>query len=204
MQSGIDILYICRREVRVSRSLRRLPVSGYTTRNRTKRTMKKFYYVFLLFSIFGCSQTSKEKLFVGYEPIMWNKDINGKETNEDFENPNKKWFHKNLLKINKDSVYLDRVPISKIGKKTLHSASDGGFYYYSGIVKTENGQKVIELTEISCDYCPELVSENSREVIQKRKLFGKITNNVIEINNVKFSDIEYTERKLTSEYLNGK
>ena len=166
--------------------------------------MKKFYYIFLLFSIFGCSQTSKEKLFVGYEPIMWNKDKNGKETNEDFENPNQKWFHKNLLKVKQDSVYLDRVPISKIGKKTLYSSSDGGFYYYRGIVKTENGQKLIELTEISCDYCPELVSENPKEVIQKRKLFGKITKNGIEINNVKFFDIEYSNRKLTSEYLNEK
>ena len=161
--------------------------------------MKIYYLVLLLISTLSFSQKTKEKAFVGYEPIMWNKDKDGNETNTDSENPKQKWFHKNILIIKNDSVFLDRIPVSKIGKKILYSSSDGGFYYYRGIVKTENGQKIIELTEISCDYCPELVSENPKEVIQKRKLFGKITEEGIEINNVKINEIEYSQFLLRSE-----
>ena len=163
------------------------------------RNMKIYCFIFLTVSTLSFSQTKKEKNYVGYEPIMWNKDKDGNETNTDFENPKQKWFHKNILIIKNDSVFLDRIPVSKIGKKILYSSSDGGFYYYRGIVKTENGQKIIELTEISCDYCPELVSENPKEVIQKRKLFGKITEEGIEINNVKINEIEYSQFLLRSE-----
>ena len=130
---------------------------------------------------------------------MWNKDKDGNETNYDFENPKQKWYHKNILKIKNDSVFLDRIPISKIGKKTLYSSSDGGFYYYKGIVIKENNQTKIELTEVGCDYCPTLVSKNENEKSPKRKLYGKITSEGIEINNVKINETEYSEFLLRSE-----
>ena len=98
--------------------------------------MKIYYLVLLLISTLSFSQKTKEKAFVGYEPIMWNKDKDGNETNTDFENPKQKWYHKNILKIKNDSVYLDRIPVSKIGKQVLYSSSDGGFYYSSIIIKS--------------------------------------------------------------------
>jgi hypothetical protein len=163
--------------------------------------MKILYFIFLIISTFSFSQTTKEKTFVGYEPIMWNKDKNGNKTNTDFENPKQKWYHKNILKIKNDSVFLDRIPISKIGKKTFHSSSDGGFYYYKGIIIKENDQTKIELTEIGCDYCPVQESRNETEKIPKRKLYGKITEEGIEINNVKINEIEFSEFSLRSEIL---
>ncbi|WP_445725608.1 hypothetical protein [Flavobacterium sp.] len=174
-------------------------VIGYTSKNRKKENMKIYYLVFLLISTISFSQTKKEKTFVGYEPIMWNKDKEGNETNADFENPKQKWYHKNILKIKNDSVFLDRVPVSKIRKKTLYSSSDGGFYYYKGIIIKEHNQTKIELTEIGCEYCPTVVSKNKNEIIPKRKLYGKITEEGIEINNVKINEIEYSEFILRSE-----
>lgn len=164
--------------------------------------MKIYYLAFLLVSTLSFSQT-KEKIFVGYEPIMWNTDKNGNKTNVDFENPKQKWYHKNKLKIKNDSVFLDRVPVSKIGNKTLHSASDGAFYYYKGVLIKENNQTKIELTEIDCDYCAVRIPKNKNEIIPKRKLYGKITEEGIEVNNVKMNEIEYSEFLLRSETLKG-
>ena len=63
----------------------------------------------------------------------------------------------------------------------------------------ENNQTKIELTEIGCDYCPVQVTENKNEIIPKRKLYGKITEEGIEVNNVKITEIEYSEFLLRSE-----
>ncbi len=161
--------------------------------------MKVYYFIFLIVSTLSFSQAKKEKTYVGYEPIMWNTDKYGNRTNTDFENPKQKWYHKNILKIKNDSVFLDRNPVTKIGKKTLYSASDGGFYYYKGIIIKENNQTKIELTELYCDYCPVQVSENKNEIIPKRKLYGTITDEGIEVNDVKINEIEYSELLLRSE-----
>ena len=163
------------------------------------KNMKIYCFIFLTVSTLSFSQTTKQKTYVGYEPIMWNKDKDGNETNTDSENPKQKWFHKNILLIKNDSVFLDRIPVSKIGKKTLYSSSDGGFYYYKGIIIKDNNQTKIELTEIGCDYCPVEISKNKNEIIPKRKLYGKITKEGLEINNVKLSEIEYSEFLLRSE-----
>ena len=174
-------------------------VIGYTTKNRKMKNMKIYCFIFLTVSTLSFSQTTKQKTYVGYEPIMWNKDKDGNETNTDSENPKQKWFHKNILLIKNDSVFLDRIPVSKIGKKTLYSSSDGGFYYYKGIIIKDHNQTKIELTEIGCDYCPVEVSINKNEIIPKRKLYGKITEEGIDINNVKLTEIEYSEFLLRSE-----
>ena len=174
-------------------------VIGYTTKKRKMKNMKVYCFIFLTLSTLSFSQTTKQKTYVGYEPIMWNKDKEGNETNAVFENPKQKWYHKNILKIKNDSVFLDRIPVSKIGKKTLYSSSDGGFYYYKGIIIKDHNQTKIELTEIGCDYCPVEVSINKNEIIPKRKLYGKITEEGIDINNVKLTEIEYSEFLLRSE-----
>jgi hypothetical protein len=160
--------------------------------------MKFYFYIFFVISTFSCSKPTKETIYVGYEPIMIFKDKSGNKTNLDTENQNKKWFYKNLLKIKNDSIFLDRIPITKIGNQTQHSSSDGGFFYYKGIkIKTR-----IELIEISCDYCHELISKNGKKI--KRKLNGKITEKGIEINNVKFKEIKTSNYVIRSENLNVK
>ncbi len=163
--------------------------------------MKFNLYIFLFFLTFSCSKTNKEIIYVGFEPIMIFEDQNGKKTNIDNENPEKKWFYKNTLKIKNDSIYLDRITINVIGNDTLHSSSDGGFYYYKGIRIEINNQTRIELTEISCDYCPETISKSGKKI--NRKLNGKITENGIEINDIKFKETKTSNYILRSEKLNG-
>ncbi len=161
--------------------------------------MKFNLYIFLFFLTFSCSKTNEEIIYVGFEPIMIFEDQIGNKTNIEKGNPEKKWFYKNTLKIKNDSVYLDRITINVIGNDTLHSASDGGFYYYKGI--KINNQSRIELTEISCDYCPETISKSGKKII--RKLNGKITKNGIEINNIKFKETKTSNYILRSEELTG-
>jgi len=77
----------------------------------------------------------------------------------DPSNPKKVWYHLTYLKIKGDSAFLDQSPISIYKKDTTFSASDGGFYYYKGIlIKTDTTLK-IRLKEIFCDYCGEKVKK---------------------------------------------
>ncbi|NMH27853.1 hypothetical protein [Flavobacterium silvaticum] len=156
--------------------------------------MKSYCFIFLVVSISGFSQLSKEKIHVGYEPISLNPD-------KDSGHPKQKWFHKYMLKIKKDSVFVDKIPVSVIGKDTLHSESDGGFYYYKGTLVRQENQVKIELTETGCEYCPvEVLAKD--EKIQPQKRYGKITENEIEIDGVKLDKTEYSEYLLRSESVN--
>ncbi|MEY2922146.1 MAG: hypothetical protein RL108_768 [Bacteroidota bacterium] len=155
--------------------------------------MKKYWFVFIIISTLCFSQKRKYKTYIGFEPIMWYKDKNGNDTNAEPDNPEKKWFHKNIIRIKKDSIFLKRIPVIRIGNKTFYSASDGGFYYYKGIIIKKNNEIKIDLTEINCDYCPTEVSENKNEIIPKRKLYGMITENGIVINNVIINKIEFSK-----------
>ncbi|MFT3796603.1 hypothetical protein [Flavobacterium sp.] len=100
--------------------------------------MRTIQIFILLIAILDIPQKNAEKTFIGYEKICWQK--NEKDTCENYLNeiPSQKWYHENILKIRNDSVFLDKNPISKVGKKTYYSASDGGFYYYSGVIKRTN------------------------------------------------------------------
>lgn len=164
--------------------------------------MKALQLVLLLFSMAGYSQKKTEKTYIGYEKICWGKTANDSCVNYVKEIPNQKWFHENLLKIRNDSVFLDKNPISKVDGRTLYSASDGGFYYYSGIVKRTKSKVTIELTELFCDYCAEEVVKDGQEV-KKRKLFGTITEKGIEINGVVYKETKPKRQKLGSEYRNN-
>ena len=99
-------------------------------------------------------------------------DKNGRKNYYDSENTNGKWYHLTYLKIKKDSVYLDMNPIMINSKKdTTHSVSDGGFYYYKGFITHSNEFFLLDLEEIDCDYCPEIIelNENGEWITIKRK-----------------------------------
>lgn len=114
--------------------------------------MRPLHILIVLFSVAGCSQKKTEKIYIAQEKICWQKIGKDSCVNYLDEIPNQKWFHENVLKIRNDSVFLDKNPISKEGGKTVYSASDGGFYYYSGTVKRTKSKTIIELTELYCDY----------------------------------------------------
>lgn len=164
--------------------------------------MKTIKLFILLIPILSYSQKKTEQTFIGYEKICWQKVGKDSCVNYLSEIPNQKWYHENILKIRNDSVFLDKNPISKIDKKTIFSASDGGFYYYSGIIKRTKSEVKIELTELYCDYCAEEVSDNSKP-IKKRKLIGKITKKGIQINGIYYTEVKSRKEKLISEYPYG-
>ena len=49
--------------------------------------------------------------------------------------PPGKWFHLNTAYLRNDTL-LSKAPIMIHKKDTIHSASDGGFYYYFGTLQT--------------------------------------------------------------------
>lgn len=66
----------------------------------------------------------------------------------------RKWYHLNTILIDKDSIFLYKVPVRIDKRDTLYSASDGAFYYYYGIIKQTETSTSAYLTAHNCDYCP--------------------------------------------------
>ncbi len=91
----------------------------------------------------------------------------------DQSKPKWKLYHLSYLKIKGDSVNLDQSPISIYKIDTSFSASDGGFYYYSGTLTTSDTTIEINLKETSCDYCGELMKKNADGTFE-RELLTKI------------------------------
>jgi hypothetical protein len=73
---------------------------------------------------------------------------------QDPAKPNYKWYHLSVLTFKGDSVFLDQSPIAIYKKDTLFSTSDGGFYYYKGILEKYQGKTIADLTLDSCFNCP--------------------------------------------------
>lgn len=91
-----------------------------------------------------------------------------------------KTFHLDYLKIKGDSAFLDQNPIFVYKKDTSYSASDGGFYYYSGTLTKTDTTILFNLKELFCDYCGELIEtkpDGTQQRIKRTKqLKGRLTN----------------------------
>ena len=88
--------------------------------------------------------------------------------------PGKKFksFHSGYFKIRGDSVFLDQNPIFIYEKDTSYSASDGGFYYYSGTLQKNDTTVLFNLNELFCDYCGVPVktkADGTKEIIKRTK-----------------------------------
>src|SRR4051794_16141805 len=83
--------------------------------------------------------TSLNGVYIGLEELPFRVDP---------AKPKWKWFHLSYLKIKGDSVFLDQSPVSIYKKDTSFSASDGGFYYYSGKLFKVDTTLTINLKEI--------------------------------------------------------
>ena len=88
-------------------------------------------------------------LYKGLERMCW-KSVKGKT--ECYDAP-RKWYHENLLLIEKDSFFIYKVPVQIVGKKRFYSASDGAFYYYFGRTQQTDTGSIVNLTMNNCDYC---------------------------------------------------
>ena len=126
------------------------------------------FFVAILITTFSVGQSNFDNTFVGTEKICWQKTKKDSCDNSDNFNPKWKWYRLNVLKIKGDSVFLDQSPISIYKKDTSYSASDGAFFYYHGaLTKLTDTTFSINLTEIFCDYCGELV-EKQKDGTMKR------------------------------------
>lgn len=67
--------------------------------------------------------------------------------------PPRKWYHLNTVYIRHDSVFLYKEPVYIHRKDTVHSASDGAFYYYFGKFEQADTTIQVVLAKNRCDYC---------------------------------------------------
>ncbi len=112
--------------------------------------MKIIITIFLvgLLTLKSLSQV-ESGLYKGLERMCWTND---KGKIECYDAP-RKWYHENLLLIDKDSFFIYKVPVQIIGKKKIYSASDGAFYYYFGRTQQTDTGSMVNLTMNNCDYC---------------------------------------------------
>ena len=156
----------------------------------------KLKIIFVLFILFSCKTTINqneynESLYEGYEKIGV----------LDESNPEMIWYYQTLIKIKNDSVFIDQYPIMIYDKDTLFSSSDGGFYYFKGIISKKEEKIFTKL--ISCDYCGIRVkkkSDGTFEIVMREKNFEiKIVSDGLFVDNQLFKKIK--NRTLRAENL---
>lgn len=114
-----------------------------------------------------------------------------------------KLYHKGYIKIRGDSAFLDQGPVFVHGEDTISSASDGGFYYYSGLLKRNNDTVTLSLKELFCDYCgvfTETKPDGTKEVVKRTRIIkGLLTEKGIVIDSSVYKKAEKME-DLVSEH----
>lgn len=150
--------------------------------------MKIVLKIVSLFSILFLSGCKKHdtisfdgKTLIGFEAI---------KVAIDPKRPQYKRFYKTKITFKKDSVFIQKSPISVYKKDTSYSASDGGFYSYKGIWNDTNGKIEVNVIETNCNYCPASMQEIRKGVYQKvirtKEYKGKRTNKGLNLNGIEF------------------
>lgn len=112
--------------------------------------MKTLIFILLvgLCTLKAFSQVN-DGLYKGLERMCWK---NEKGNVECYDAP-RKWYHENTVLIEKDSIFIYKVPLHVIGKKKCYSAADGAFFYYLGVIHHTDRGDTVSLTMHNCDYC---------------------------------------------------
>jgi len=166
--------------------------------------MKIYLFAFLTFTSFNLiyGQDSLNGLYVGVEQKYWTEKNGKKIIWKDDERPKHIWYSLSSLKLKGDSVFLDQSPVSIYKTDTVFSASDGGFFYYSGTFTKKGPSISINLTEISCDYCGQLMKKDSTgkmiKVKRTKQYSGRLTDEGIVINGFLFK-LSQSNQMLISE-----
>ncbi len=174
----------------------------FAEKNKMKQTFLFFLSIFI--TTVSVGQISFDNTYIGTEKICWQRTKKDSCDNSDSNNPKWKWYRLNLLKIKGDSIFLDQSPISIYKNDTSYSASDGGFYYYHGtLTKTSDSTFSINLTEIFCDYCGELVEKQKdgsyKRVYRTKKYLCTINKEGFWANDI-FYKLTTNQGKLISEH----
>ncbi len=164
--------------------------------------MKILLFFYLILTSIAISGQSKDGIYSGLLE-MCEIDKNGQKDCYDSENPDGKWYHLTYLKIQGEMAYLDMNPILINSKNdTLYSASDGGFFYYKGLVNKAKDSLVLDLVEIYCDNCGEIVEKNEKgewiPVKRKKRITGIYKDGNLLINGLIFKP-EKKDRHMVSE-----
>ena len=108
--------------------------------------VKYFLTVLITFQFLAAFGQIKPKgTFIGLERMKNYRDA---------KKPEYTWYHLSKLTFKGDSVFLEQSPVAIYKNDTSFSASDGGFYSYSGKIQNYKGKAVASLRLLSCDYCP--------------------------------------------------
>jgi len=135
-----------------------------------------------LFTMQGQPSSELSGTYTGLQEICTIK--NGKkDCFTDPEYPKYKWYHLSELTFRDSVVSFAQFPVAIDGKDTIYSASDGGFYYYSGKYTENKDIVMIELQLTSCDYC-------TRSHPRKKSLKATRKGNDLLINNFLFTKKE--------------
>lgn len=113
--------------------------------------------ILILISFLANTLTGLSQFYQGLERMCWKNNDNKIEC---FDSP-RKWYHSNTILIEKDSIFIYKVPVKTEHGKMLFSASDGAFYYDFGIIKQFGRTKKVFLTGYNCDYCGKMIRLDS-------------------------------------------
>jgi len=146
---------------------------------------KEFYLLFIIATAFtACNNKAPNGMYVGFEEMS-------SVTPHDSLN---KWYHKNNLSIEGDSVFLYQSPVAINKSDTSYSVSDGGFYYFSGLIELKGNSVSIDLLQTGCDYCGEPVKINKDGSLTKlkvtKKLSGTFDKTGLKLNGLAYKKVE--------------
>lgn len=120
------------------------------SQNAKKDThMKIISFILLIFLSIKTFSQIADGYYIGYERMCW---INSKGKKECYDAP-RKWYHKNNLLIDNDSIFIYKEPIHISKKDTLYSASDGAFFYFAGKIFNNDDYDYTTLLMTNCVYC---------------------------------------------------
>jgi len=165
--------------------------------------MKKCPLVILVFVLFSCHKRNINGVYKGLEEICTIDSTGKKVCYGDEIDRKKKWYYLSVLKIKHGKVFMDQSPVTVYRNDTSYSASDGGFFYYRGSTITRNDSIILNLIELSCDYCGRRIKTNPNgsitKVIETKLLSGHSLNGDLVLNGILFKKMK-TDTSLESEH----
>lgn len=138
--------------------------------------MKKGLTYLLLFISVHCSAQVPNTIYQGLLEIFHTDAAGKKHYYIDPQDPKAKWYYSTLIKVEKDSVFVDMSPYTVNSSSSALNMSSGGFYFYKGTLELKNDSLQIYLDEVGCTKCKKILLSGSYRnktlVIEGSKFVG--------------------------------